>query len=92
MSYTQRVLGANYLQSGRDTCLQSVTLGCAGRAGAGMAVCNGSLYLVAGYSANKHHPADVWLLPQHAVTAKPSRLQKASAIPEEVTPHNQAER
>ena len=85
MSNTQHFWGGN-------TFLKRVVLGCAGRAGAGMAVCNGSLYLVAGYSANKHHPADVWLLPQHAVTAKPSRLQKASAIPEEVTPLNQAER
>lgn len=63
-----------------------------GRAGADMALCNGSLYLVAGYSANKSHPCDVWSLPQHAITAKPVSMRKASAIPEEVTPQHQPDR
>ena len=52
-----------------------------GRAGHAMTACNGSLYILGGYGANRVFPSDVWGLPLDAVTG-------ADAAQRSVQPQN----
>ena len=63
--------------------MRGVLVCAAGRAGHDVALCNGHIYLIAGFTrsiSNKKHPADVWMLAQEAVTATASAAGNVQSL------------